>query len=399
VSPIVLDLLRLLALAVFIGLNAYFVAAEFALITVRWTRIEELVARGKFGAKAVQVALEHVDDAIAACQLGITFASLALGWLGEPALAHLLRPLFSGVEQRWGDALSHGMALGIAYVLLTYMHVVLGEQAPKALAIRRAEDVALFVTGPLLAFARASRPFIRAIAASSNFFVNLLRLPEPPPEKEVHSVKELGMLVEETEEAGIMSQDQADYVRNVFRLSDKKVRDIQVPRDKVVTISLHASEEEVLETARETAHTRLPVWESNPDNIVGIVNTKDLFHLFSLRGLVIIMDAMYPAIFVDPDQPVSRLLRTFRRERRPMAIVRGADGKWLGIVTLEDILEEIVGEIEDEHDIATPGATKRPLAPLPPAARPPAPTPIQSPAPDGSHLPPRPSLPSRTKAP
>src|SRR5437762_654971 len=116
-SPIALDVLRLLAVVIFIGLNAYFVAAEFALITVRWTRIEELVARGKFGARAVQVALEHVNDAIAACQLGITFASLALGWLGEPALAHLLRPLFVGIEARWGEALSHGLALGIAYLL------------------------------------------------------------------------------------------------------------------------------------------------------------------------------------------------------------------------------------------------------------------------------------------
>ena len=143
-------------------------------------------------------------------------------------------------------------------------------------------------------------------------------------------------------------------MRNVFELSDKKVRDVMVPRERVVTISMDASEEEVLATARETAHTRMPVWEGDPDNIVGIVNTKDLFHLFSLRGLVILMDAMYPAMFVDPDRPVARLLRTFRREKRPMAVVEGPDGRFLGIVTLEDILEEIVGEIEDEHDFPRP---------------------------------------------
>jgi len=150
-------------------------------------------------------------------------------------------------------------------------------------------------------------------------------------------------------------------VENVFRLSDKKVRHIMVPRDKVVTLSLHASEDEVLAVARDTAHTRMPVWEGNPDNIVGIVNTKNLFHLFSLKGVVILMDAMYPPLFIDPDTAVARLLRIFRRERRPMAVVRDLGGRFLGIVTLEDILEEIVGEIEDEHDAPRPtvGAASR----------------------------------------
>lgn len=349
-NPFLADAIRLVILFVLVLVNGYFVAAEFALVTVRWTRVDELVARGKFGARAVKHAVEHLDDAIAAAQLGITFASLALGWLGEPALAHMLGPLFASLPGMWGVALSHVAALILAYILLTYMHVVLGEQAPKALAIRRAEDVALFVAGPLLAFGRAFRPLIRAIAGSSNLIIRALRLPAPLPEKEVHSIQELRMLVEETEEAGVMPADQASYVRNVFRLSDKRVKDVMVPRERVVTLSLGASEEEVLETARETAHTRMPVWEGAPDRIVGIVNTKDLFHLFSLRGLVILMDAMYPAIFVDPEQPVARLLGTFRREKRPMAVVRDAAGKFLGIVTLEDILEEIVGEIEDEHD-------------------------------------------------
>ena len=349
-NPILADLTRIAVLFVLVLINGYFVAAEFALVTVRWTRIDELVTRDKFGARAVKHAVEHLDDAIAAAQLGITFASLALGWVGEPALAHMLRPMFVHLPRMWGVALSHAAALVVAYILLTYLHVVLGEQAPKALAIRRAEDVALFVAGPLLAFGRASRPLIRAIAGSSNFIIRALRLPAPQPEKEVHSIQELRMLVEETEEAGVIPPDQASYVRNVFRLSDKRVKDVMVPRERVVTLSLSASEEEVLETARETAHTRMPVWEGTPDRIVGIVNTKDLFHLFSLKGIVILMDAMYPAIFVDPEQPVARLLGTFRREKRPMAVVRDAPGKFLGIVTLEDILEEIVGEIEDEHD-------------------------------------------------
>ncbi len=345
------DGIRIACVPILIALNAFFVAAEFALVTVRWTRVEELVEQGRFGAASVRQAIENVNDAIAATQVGITFASLALGWLGEPAIAHLLEPLFQGVPAVLGVPLAHAFALAIALLIITYLHVVLGEQAPKVLAIQRAEDVALLIAAPLITFARIFRPFIRLIGGSTNWILRMLRLPPQLAAQAVHSVDELSMLVEETQEAGRMPEDQATYVQNLFELSDKTVGDIMVPREKVVTLSLHASEEEVLETARETAHTRMPVWEGTPDNIVGIVNTKDLFHLFSLKGLVILMDAMYPPLFVEPDQPVARLLRTFRRERRPMAVVRGVVGTFLGIVTLEDILEEIVGEIEDEHDV------------------------------------------------
>ncbi len=366
-SPYLLDATGILAVLLLVALNAFFVAAEFALVTVRWTRVEELVAEGKFGAIAVRLAIENLNDAIAASQVGITLASLALGWIGEPAIAHLVEPLFRALPPIWGVALSHASALTIALLLITYLHVVLGEQAPKVVAIQRAEDVALLVAGPLLAFARVFRPFIRLIAGSTNWMVRLLRLPSQPAAQTVHSVEELSMLVEETQEAGVIPEDQATYLQNVFELSDKTVRDVMIPAEKVVTISLHASEEEVLATARETAHTRMPVWDATPDNVVGVVNTKDLFHLFSLRGLVILMDAMYPALFVDPAQPLARLLRQFRREKRQMAVVRDPAGKFLGIVTLEDILEEIVGEIEDEHDvgIAREAVQPEPAAPAP----------------------------------
>jgi CBS domain containing-hemolysin-like protein len=350
-SSYLLGGLEVLGVLFLVALNAFFVAAEFALVTVRWTRVEELVAEGRFGAVGVRQAIENLNDAIAATQVGITFASLALGWIGEPAIAHMVEPVFRGLPEVWGVALSHASALAMALLLITYLHVVLGEQVPKVLAIQRAEDVALLVAAPLLAFARVFRPFIRMIGGSTNLVVRMLRLPAQRAAQAVHSVDELSMLVEETQEAGVMPEDQATYVQNVFELSDKTVRDVMIPREKVVALSLHASGEEVLAIARETAHTRMPVWEGTPDNIVGIVNTKNLFHLFSLQGLVILMDAMYPPTFVDPDQPVARLLRTFRREKRPMAVVRDVSGKFLGIVTLEDILEEIVGEIEDEHDV------------------------------------------------
>jgi len=345
------DTFSLITVPLFVALNAFFVAAEFALVTVRWTRVDELVKAGKFGARPLLAAIEKLDDSLAAAQLGITFASLALGWLGEPVIARLLEPLFAGLPGPWAFTLKHGAAIGVGFLLITYLHVVLGEQVPKVIAIDRAEDVALLVAVPILAFTRISRPFISVIRNSTNTVVRAFRLPALLPERQVHSVDELRMLVEETQEAGVIAADQASYVENVFRLSDKRVRDVMIPREKVVALSLAASEEDVLATARETAHTRLPVWEGDPDNVVGIVNTKDLFHLFSLRGLVILEDAMYPALFVHPDQRVAWLLLTFRREKRQMAVVRDAAGRLLGIVTLEDILEEIVGEIEDEHDV------------------------------------------------
>jgi CBS domain containing-hemolysin-like protein len=291
-----------------------------------------------------------MNDVIAAIQLGITLCSLGVGWLGEPAVAHLMMHALSHVPLPWSVAVAHGTAVFIAFMAITYLHVVLGELAPKAIALQGAESVALFFAAPLLAFERVFRPLSVVMRISGGAIVRVLRIPEPTAEQSVHSSEEIDRLVEEGEEAGVIPTEEAKFVRNVFELSDKVVADVMIPREKVVTVSITATEEDILETSRETAHTRMPVWEESPDNIVGIVNTKDLFHIFTLRGLVILMDAMYPALFITPEQPVARLLALFRREKRQMAVVRSTEGRFLGIVTLEDILEEIVGEIEDEHD-------------------------------------------------
>jgi magnesium and cobalt exporter, CNNM family len=361
----ILDLIGLVVVPLLVVMNAFFVAAEFSLVTVRWTRVEELVEEKKFGALAVRHAVENLVDSVAATQVGITFTSLALGWVGEPRIAHLIEPWFAGIPAPWTAVASNAAAIGIAFLAITSMHVVLGELVPKALALERAEDIALLTAGPLLAFARVFRPFIRVMRVFANGVVKALRLPPLGQRHLVHSVDELTMLLEETKAAGAITPDEASYARNVFELSEKTAGEIMVPREKVVMLSVLASEEEVLATARDTAHTRMPVWEDSQDNIVGIVNTKDLFHLFSLKGLVILMDAMYPALFVTPDVSLARLLLLFRREKRPMAVVRDRAGKFLGIVTLEDVLEEIVGEIEDEHDVemAHGGVQPAPVAP------------------------------------
>jgi CBS domain containing-hemolysin-like protein len=298
----------------------------------------------------VRQAIEKLDDSIAATQLGITFSSLALGWLGEPALAHLLRPLFVAIPGGLSEAVTHGAAVALAFLCITFLHVVLGELAPKAVALERADDVALVVAAPLLLFGRFFRPFIRLMNGAGNWVVRQMRLPPVKTTSQVHSPDEIDMLIEEGQQAGVIQPDEAKYARAVFELSDKTVREVMVPREKVVSVSLHAKPDDILETARMSAHTRMPVWDGEPDRIVGIVNTKDLFHIFSLMNLVILEDAMYPALYVDPDVSLGGALNLFRRERRQMAVVRDPQGRFLGIVTLEDIIEEIVGEIEDEHD-------------------------------------------------
>lgn len=353
-SGIVLIVLEVLSVPLLVALNAFFVAAEFALVAVRRTRVEEMVNARKVGALAVKHAIQHLDDAIAATQLGITLASLALGWVGEPVVARVLQPMFSFLPGNWSLATTHGVAVAVAFTLITFLHVILGELAPKAVALQRPDSVSLWVARPLLIFSNVARPIIYIMNGIGNGVVRMCGFDPVSGHQMLHSVEELGLLIEETRRAGVLPRDQAEYVRNVFRLPAKKVRDCLVPRERMAALELHMPEDKVLEEVRDGAHTRMPVYDGDIQNIVGIVNTKDLFHLFSLRGMVVLDDAMYPAMFVDPDRPISEVLREFRKKRRPMAIVRDSDGKILGIITLEDIVEEIVGEIEDEHDMPPP---------------------------------------------
>ena len=348
---ILTTILGVLAVPLLVGLNAFFVAAEFSLVAVRRTRVEEMVNNRWVGALALRHAVNHLDDAIAATQLGITLASLALGWIGEPIVVRVITPALTWMPDKWLFFTKHGIGIGVAFVLITFLHVILGELAPKAVALQRPDRIALWVSQPLLWFSMSMRPFITVMNGMGNWVVRMLGFEPVKGHQMLHSVDELALLIEETRRAGVLPRDQAEYVHNVFRLPEKKVRDCLVPRERMACLELHMPAEQVLEAVRDGAHTRMPVFDGDPQNIVGIVNTKDLFHLFSVRGMVVIDDAMYPPTFVDPDRPISEVLRHFRRTRRPMAIVRDRDGVILGMITLEDIIEEIVGEIEDEHDL------------------------------------------------
>ncbi len=345
------DFIRLLAVPALVLLNGFFVAAEFALVAVRRTRVETFVREKRRGSKLLQEQITSLDRSIAATQLGITLASLALGWIGEPALARLITPLFYWLGEGWAlTAFVHTIATVVAFLLITIMHVVLGELAPKTLALQRPDQIALRVAWPLEVFIRCTRPLVISMNNLGNWVVKRMGMDPIHGSNLVHSVDELAMIVDEVEEAGLLSEDQATYVVNVFRLASKKVADCMVPVEKMAALDLHMEPEQILEKVREGAHTRMPVYAGHIDNIVGVVNTKDLFHLFSLRNVVILQDAIYAPQFVKPEQLVADALRLFKQTHRPMALVRSEEGKVLGLITLEDILEEIVGDIEDEHD-------------------------------------------------
>ncbi len=340
----------LAAIPVLVAVNGFFVAAEFALVAVRASRVQELVNARKKGAQRLMDAITDLNRSVAACQLGITVASLALGFVSEPAIHRLIHPLFEGLSDEWGRVAS----IAITLSLITYMHVVFGEQMPKLAALQESETVGLWVARPVVLFGRLTGPLINLMNGSSGWFLRRLGYKADGEEGEIHTVDELRILVEDTEEAGLLDPDQADMVLNVFAMADKKVRDCLVPLEKMSALDVSSPPDKVLEVARLGAHTRMPVFDGTPDKIVGIVNTKDLFFLFSTSGAVVLEDALYPATYLDPDEPIANAFRLFRKSHRPMAIVRDDAGKVLGLLTLEDVLEEIVGDLEDEHDVPVP---------------------------------------------
>jgi CBS domain containing-hemolysin-like protein len=363
------DVLRLVSIPALVILNGLFVAVEFSLVAVRRTRIEELVHQGVASAKAAESAIKHMDRTIASAQLGVTLASIGLGWVGEPILVTLLQALVAALPEGWGFLGTHSFAVFIAFVLITFMHVVFGELIPKTMALQSPDRTALLLARPFRVFMHLTRPLTLVMKGAANLILGVFGYHTSRVTDMVHSVEELTLLIEDTEEAGIIDPDQADFIQNVFQLSDKRVGDCLVPPDKMATLELTSPPDKVLEAVRSGAHTRMPVYEGELDRIVGIVNTKDLFYLFSLRGVVVLEDALYPPTYLKPDSTMAEALRLFRKSHRHMALVRDEGGKIHGLITLEDVLEEIIGDIEDEHDRPTPKLLPRRVRsqPRPPA--------------------------------
>jgi len=335
----------LLTSLLLLALNAYFVLGEFALVKVRASKVELLARKGDLRAATVQGMLQNLDVYLSACQLGITMASLGLGWIGEPAVARLLHAWLGP----WGGA-SHAVSFGLAFALITFLHIVLGELVPRSVAIQKADLVALWATFPLRLFTAAFRIPITFMARVSIWLLRLMRLSAAADADSVCSEEELRvMLGSSTEEHGY-SLERLMLLENVFDLATARVSEAMLPRDKVVCLSLAKPWEENLAVVRERRFSRYPVCEENVDDAVGFVHVKDLFLKAGaatpdLRGLC------RPLAVVSPADSVQKLLRLFPDKGIHMALVREGKGPVFGLVTLEDLVEELVGEIHDEFDL------------------------------------------------
>jgi CBS domain containing-hemolysin-like protein len=334
--------LELLAVGVLILLNAFFVAAEYGLVTARRTRIVELQHQGNRRARDVLRITSDPPHFIAAMQLGVTLTSLGIGALGEHALA-----------KAFGHILATAAAVVLAYLILTFLHVVIGELVPKGIALGHSEGVALFVSPPVRGFFSLMRPFIWLLQRSTELVLRLLGLQPPGAEGAVHSEAELRMLVSQSTEHGEIEEQEQEMLYKVFDFADKEAKDVMVPRPEVVALSIDLPPEKCLEAVMDSPFTRYPVYRESLDDVVGILHVRDLFRALRDVGMheVKVEDLVRPAHIVPETKDLAALLAEFRRTNQHMAIVVDEYGETEGIVTLEDLLEEIVGDIEDEFDL------------------------------------------------
>ena len=329
--------------------NGFFVAAEFAIVKVRSSQITHRVKTGHRRAALAQSILDHLDSYLSATQLGITFTSLALGWAGEPILAVLIAPSLSAFgigDPRLVQAVSFSVSFGI----LTFLHIVIGELAPKSLAIRYPESTTFFVSIPLQLFYRVFKPLIWMLNGTANLFLRSLGIPPASTRELLHSPEELEIIVREGAESGIIDETEKELITSIFDFSETLAKEIMVPRPDMVAISHTIERERLIRIVTEEGYSRMPVYRETVDNIIGIIHTKDLLSLVEHRGLIVLEDIIRPAYFVPGTTSISALLRELQKRKTTMAIVVDEFGGTLGLVTMEDILEEIVGEIHDEYD-------------------------------------------------
>ncbi len=344
--------------------NAFFVAAEFALVGVRRTRVEQLANEGVWTAQLLKRALDQLDLYIAACQLGITMASLGLGWAGEPFVARLLDPLFLWLfGARLEATVLHGVSFAVAFSLITLLHVILGELAPKGLALQATERTALAVILPLHLFLLVFRPLIAFMNGLGNLVLQAFRLRPATTHTLIGSPEELKLLVEASSREGVLDREEGELIHHILELEETPVREIMTPRVDMVAIEAQATLEEFLALFREHRYTRVPVYQESIDRIVGVAYAHDLLDRACEVDLktVTVASIAHPAYFVPENMDAWSLLKELRRRKVHLAIVVDEFGGTAGLVTLEDVLEEIVGEIYDESD----EAEEAPIRPLP----------------------------------
>ena len=343
-GPIVIKLLSVLLL---VAANGFFVASEFALVGVRSSRIETLVASGSRSAKRLMGLLKNLNAYLSACQLGITLASLALGWIGEPAVARLLEGPLSGLS----DPLRHGIAFAIAFSIITSLHIVLGEQAPKLMGLAAAEKIALAIALPLQLFYRVFSLPIRALDWASVRTVQLIGVRATAEHASTYTEEELRRLVDISGESGHLRAEERRLIHRVFEFSDTLVREAMVPRTEMAAIPNTSDLEQIIKAFDRHRYSRLPVYRESFDDVIGFIHSKDLMPYLLHPEKFNLEDVLQPPLYVVNTARLEHVLRQLQKARMHFGFVVDEHGGLEGIITLEDLLEEIVGEISDEHDV------------------------------------------------
>jgi CBS domain containing-hemolysin-like protein len=340
--------LYLFLVAVLILLTAFFVAAEFAMVKVRPSRIDQLVLEGDKRAIDVQKVISNLDGYLSACQLGITITALGLGWLGEPTVERLLHPVFSYFHIP--EQLNVVLSFIIAFASITFLHVVLGELAPKTVAIQKADVISLMTARPLIWFYRIMYPFIWLLNGSAALLIRLFGFKTANEHEEAHSEEELRIILSESYQSGEINQAEYGYVSRIFDFDELLAREIMVPRTDMICLYQDKPLEDNLTIIKDEQYTRFPVAFDNKDNIVGMINTKEFFMKYCDDPNVDLNQILRPVLSVSGATPIKTLLKEMQKQRVHFAVLTDEYGGTSGLVTIEDILEEIVGEIRDEFD-------------------------------------------------
>ncbi|MEH7463700.1 hemolysin family protein [Bacillus thuringiensis] len=353
-----MDILNLFLIALLILISGFFVASEFAVVKVRKSRIDQLANEGNKEALLARKVISNLDVYLSTCQLGITITSLGLGWLGEPTVEHLLKPLFEKINIT--GRVAHTLSFVIAFSIITFFHVVLGELVPKSFAIQKAEQITLKFARPLILFDKIMYPFIWLLNSTALFFTKLFGL-QPVKENELsHSEEELRLILSESYKSGEINQSEYKYVNNIFEFDDRVAKEIMVPRTEMICLSTENSFAENMEIISTEKYTRYPVIGKDKDDVVGIINTKEIFHDQTKGICKPLQSYIHPVLTVFETVPIKKALIHLQKNRVQLAIIMDEYGGTAGLLTMEDIIEEIIGEIQDEFDTdETPMIEKR----------------------------------------
>ncbi|HEX8819535.1 MAG TPA: hemolysin family protein [Archangium sp.] len=340
---------------VFLGLaillvfaNGFFVATEFAIVKIRHTRLQAMVDDGRPGASNAMKMVDKLDAYLSATQFGITLASLGLGWLGEPAFAHLLEPVLNRlVPEAAGATLAHSLAVAFAFAIITFLHIVVGELAPKSLAIQRAEETTLAVALPMRAFYFAFYPAIWLLNGVAGWVLKAFGLHTAHESNDAHSEEELRVILNSSAQAGAITMQRAELLERSLEMAQKTARQVMVPRNQVKFLDMEEPLDKCIADARAAGHTWLPVCRGNMDAVEGLVNVKDLFFLLSKGELRSLAQVQRPVVYVPEHVTLEQLLNEFRRRRRQIALVVDEHGGTSGMVTLADVVAEVVGDVAE----------------------------------------------------